>query len=164
MADPLSITAGIAGIAASALHGTRILLDDIHKIKDAPTVIETLESDIHQINLTLQSLQGIPEAQWKALGKAVEEQSETAIRTCTDSCAKFREDLNCWKGHSDSKKLSFRRRVNMSLIKESHIKSMSNQLRNHQGTLNILISMANLSVASHTITFPAIVCVMFAND
>ena len=46
MADPFSITAGIAGIAAPALHGTRILLDDLRKISDAPALVKALEGDI----------------------------------------------------------------------------------------------------------------------
>ena len=36
MADPLSITASVVGITVPALHGTRLLLDDLERLKDTP--------------------------------------------------------------------------------------------------------------------------------
>jgi hypothetical protein len=35
MADPLSIGAGVVGIIVPAVHGSRLLLDDIQSIIDA---------------------------------------------------------------------------------------------------------------------------------
>ena len=162
MADPFSITAGIAGIAAPALHGTRILLDDLRKISDAPALVKALEGDISTINLTLESLREIPEAQWEALGNATVEQSKTTIRTCTEACVKFKADLEQWKGKSKGGQLSFRGRLNVGFLRESQIKSMSGQLQKYQGTLSMVISMANLSVVSPMYAF-LVICVIFAN-
>ena len=46
MADPFSIGAGVVGIIVPALDGTRLLLDDLQCIIDAPRAIETLKEDL----------------------------------------------------------------------------------------------------------------------
>jgi hypothetical protein len=42
MADPLSITASAVGIIVPALHGTRLLLEDLQQLKDAPKTVKRL--------------------------------------------------------------------------------------------------------------------------
>ncbi len=59
MADPLSIAASVVGVAVPALHGTRLLLDDLQKLKDAPKSIRRLEEDVHSVEVTLTTLQTV---------------------------------------------------------------------------------------------------------
>ena len=44
MADPLSIGASVIGIIVLALHGSRLLLDDLQAIIDVPKALETLKN------------------------------------------------------------------------------------------------------------------------
>ena len=46
MADPLSITASAVGIIFPALHGTRLLLEDLQELKDTPKTIKRLTNDV----------------------------------------------------------------------------------------------------------------------
>lgn len=42
MADPLSIAASVVGVTVPALHGTRLLLDELQNLKDAPKAVKRL--------------------------------------------------------------------------------------------------------------------------
>lgn len=93
MADPLSIGAGVVGIIVPALHGSRLLLDDLQCIIDAPTAIETLKNDLCSVEMALTSLRAVKDVEWELLGDAVVKQSKAAIHSCTKACDLFRTDL-----------------------------------------------------------------------
>lgn len=57
--DPLSVTASVVSIAGVALHYVRLLKDDVEKIVDAPTAIESLKDNLHSIDQALASLQAV---------------------------------------------------------------------------------------------------------
>ena len=59
MADSLNIAASVVGVAVPALHGTRLLLDDLQKLKDAPKTVRRLEEDGHSIEMALATLQTV---------------------------------------------------------------------------------------------------------
>ncbi len=46
MADPLSVTASVVGIIGPALHGTRLLLEDLQQLKDVPKTVKRLVKDV----------------------------------------------------------------------------------------------------------------------
>jgi hypothetical protein len=46
MADPLSITAAVVGIATPAARGIRLILDGIQRIKDALANIKSLRNEL----------------------------------------------------------------------------------------------------------------------
>jgi hypothetical protein len=93
MADPLSITASIVGITVRALHGTRLLLEDLQQLKDAPKTVKRLVEDVHSVDTTLKLLQSVEDREWELLGISVTEQSKTTISSCTQACDLFRTDL-----------------------------------------------------------------------
>lgn len=53
MVDPLSIAASVVGIIVPALHGTRLLLNDLQKLKDAPKAVKRLVEDVHSVDTAL---------------------------------------------------------------------------------------------------------------
>jgi len=93
MANPLSITASAIGIIMPALHGTRLLLEDLQQLKDAPKTVKRLVEDVHSINTALKLLQSVEEREWDLLGVGIAKQSETTISSCTKACELFRADL-----------------------------------------------------------------------
>src|SRR5438045_6742016 len=96
MADPLSIGAGVVGIIAPALHGTRLLLDDLGCLIDAPRAIETLKENLCSVEMALTSLQAVKNVEWELLRNTVVEQSKATINSCTKACDMFRADLQRW--------------------------------------------------------------------
>ena len=146
MVDPLSITASIVGIVAPAMHVTRLLLDDLRKISDAPTSVAILTEDLVSMDKALQSLQGVTDAQWKSLGGSSVDGSKAVMNTCAKSCGIFRADIQKWTRNSNAGKLSWQDRANVGFFKQKRIASMSEQLRNCKTTLNAVVSIATLCV------------------
>jgi hypothetical protein len=56
MADPLSIAASVVGVTVPALHGTRLLLDDLQQIRDAPETVQRLKDEVRSVDMALTSL------------------------------------------------------------------------------------------------------------
>jgi hypothetical protein len=50
MADPLSIAAGIVDVNVPALDGTRLLIDVLQNINDAPETVERLKDDVRSVD------------------------------------------------------------------------------------------------------------------
>ena len=144
MADPLSIAASVVGITATALHGTRLLLDDLEKLKDAPKTVKRLADDVHSVDAALKLLQDVKDREWESLGTSVAEQSKTTISSSTQACDLFRTDLKRWTRHSEDGKLAWKDRANVGYFKQGQIKAMSEQLQNCKVTINTLVSIATL--------------------
>lgn len=144
MADPLSVAASVVGITVPALHGTRLLLDDLGKLKDAPKTIKRLADDVHSVDAALKLLQGIEDREWQSLGTTVAEQSKITISSCTQACDLFRTDLQRWTRHSEDGKLAWQDRANVGFLKQGQVKAMSEQLQNCKLTINSVVSIATL--------------------
>jgi hypothetical protein len=147
MADPLSIAASVVGVTVPALHGIRLLLDDLQSIKDAPDAIKGLKDDILSIDMALTSLQSVKDREWESLGRTVADEAKTVISTCERACEIFRANLQRWTGHSEDGKLSWRDRTKVGFFKQGQIKSMSEQLQSCKLTIISVVSIATLYVS-----------------
>jgi len=144
MAEPLSIAASVVGITVPALHGTRLLLDDLEKLKDAPKTVKRLLDDVHSVDTALKLLQGVEDREWESLGTSVAEQSKTTISSCTQACDLFRANLRRWTKHTEDGKLAWQDRANVGFFKQGQIKAMSEQLQNCKLSINSVVSIATL--------------------
>ncbi|KAF2804597.1 uncharacterized protein BDZ99DRAFT_425363 [Mytilinidion resinicola] len=151
MAEPLSIAASIAGVTVPALHGARLLLNDLQKIKEAPETIQRLEADIRSVDMALSLLRTVEDREWESLSADVAEESKTTISSCAIACEAFRSDLQRWIRHSKDGKLTWHDRANVGFFKQERIKTMSEQLQNCKRTINQVVSIATLySSIRHT--------------
>src|SRR5438045_9117825 len=116
MADPLAVAASVVGITVPALHGTRLLLDDLYRIKDAPEAVKSLKEDILSVDLALNSLQAVEDREWESLGGTIADESKAAITSCVRACDAFRTDLQRWTRHSADGKRSWQDRENVGLF------------------------------------------------
>ncbi|KAF1832259.1 hypothetical protein BDW02DRAFT_640929 [Decorospora gaudefroyi] len=151
MADPLSIAASVVGITAPALHGIRLLLEDLQQLKEAPKTVKRLLEDAHSVDASLKLLQGVEEREWDLLGPSVLEESKTTISSCTQACSLFRADLQRWTRHSEGGKLAWQDRTSVGFFKQGQIKAISEQLQNCKLSINSVVSIATLySSVRHT--------------
>jgi hypothetical protein len=148
MADPLSITASIVGIVGPALHGTRLLLEDLQQLKDAPKTVKCLVEDVRSVDTALELLQSVEKREWDLLGAGVAEKAETTISSSTQACNLFRTDLQKWTKHSEDGKLAWLDRANVGFFKKDQVKAMSEQLQSCKLAINLTVGVATLSVAS----------------
>ena len=144
MTDPLSITASVVGIIVPALHGTRLLLEDLQQLKDAPKIVKRLVEDVHSVDTALKLLQSVEDREWDLLGSGIAEQSKTTISSCTQAFDLFRTDLQRWTRHSDDSKLAWQDRVKVGFFKQGQIKAISEQLSNCKLTINSVVNIATL--------------------
>jgi hypothetical protein len=146
MAEPLSVAASIVGVTVPALHGTRLLLDDLQGIIDAPKTVESLKEDLLSVDLALKSLQAVHDSEWNSLGVTVADESKVAISSCTRACNTFRADLQRWTRHSGEGRLSWKDRANVGFFKQRQMKSTSEQLQACKLTINLVVGIATLYV------------------
>ncbi|KAL9082767.1 MAG: hypothetical protein Q9165_008789 [Trypethelium subeluteriae] len=152
MPDPLSTAAGVVGIAVPALHGIRLLLEDLEHFKNAPKTVKRLLEDVQSVNTSLQSLQRIEEREWDLLGASVAQELVTTISSCTRACDLFRTNLQHWTRHSDDGKLAWQDRTSVGFFKKGQVKAISEQLQNCKLSITSVVSLATFSVRHTHIT------------
>ncbi|RMZ67022.1 Cytochrome P450 [Pyrenophora seminiperda CCB06] len=152
MTDPLSITASVVGITVPALHGVRLLMEDLQQLKETPKTVKRLLEDVQSVETSLNLLQGVEERDWDLFGANVLEKSKTTISSCTQACSLFRTDLQRWTRHSEGGKLAWQDRTSVGFFKQGQIKAMSEQLQNCKLSINSVVSIATFSVRHTHIT------------
>lgn len=148
MADPLSVAGSIVSITVPALHGIRLLLDDLQQFKEAPKTVKRLTEEVRSVDTALKLLEGVEDREWNLLGTAVAKESKTTINSCTQACEEFRPQLQRWTRHSDDGKLAWRDRTSVGFFRQSQIKTMSEQLQSCKLAVNNIVSIATLYVAT----------------
>lgn len=146
MIDPISAGSNLIGIIVPAIHGTRLLLDDIGKIVQAPAKVTSLRDDLTSLEATLESLQAVEDEQWLFLGDKVLDHAKAVIATCDSACRIFNADLQRWTRRSQGGKLTWRDRANIGFFKESQVTAMSQQLQSCKITCANLVGIATLYV------------------
>jgi hypothetical protein len=144
MADSFSITASVTTIVILALDGTKLLLDDLLMIKDAPETVKHLQDGVRSVDMALNSLLALEYQDWESLGSSIAEKSKTTIGACTRACNQFRTDLQWWTRHSRDENLTRQDQANVGFFKQWRIKSISEQLHNYKLTINSILSIATL--------------------
>lgn len=106
MADTVSLDLGIAGVVGPALHVSRLLLNDLRDMKDAPKNIQVLSGSIDSLIRALTSVESIPDGEWASLGPSVIEDAESTISQSTATCQRFNEVIQGWTHRSQDGSLS----------------------------------------------------------
>jgi hypothetical protein len=144
MTEPLSIAASVVGITVPALHGVRLLSEDLQQLKEAPKTVKRLSEDVQSVETSLKLLQGVGEREWDLLSASVLDKSKATISSCTQACNLFRTDLQHWTRHSEGGKLAWQDRTSVGFFKQGQIKAMSEQLQNCKLSINSVVSIATL--------------------
>ena len=135
--------ATIVSLVVPALHITRLLLDDVKTIKDAPREIEDLAKDVESYAVCLELLSSVQQTEWESrLGADASDKTQKAIRSCEEACTEFRAKLTKWTEHSS--KLSRWRRFRMGFFEKEQIRTLQRNLQSGKSSLNDAITIANL--------------------
>jgi hypothetical protein len=144
MGDPFSVTAGVVGIVAPALHISRVLLNDLKSIKDAPDNIKTLTDNIDSLTMALTSVESIDDKEWKSLGPALIDNARATITTSTATCERFNADVQKWTKRSKDGSLSLLDRSMIGFFRQHHLISMSGEIQTCQIKITSVVSIATL--------------------
>jgi hypothetical protein len=151
MGDPLSVTAGVVGIVAPALHVSRLLLNDLKSIKDAPTNIKALTGNIDSLTMALTSVETIDDNEWRSLGPALIDNAKATITSSTATCERFSADVQRWTKRSKDGSLSFLDRSMIGYFKKIHLESMNGEIQTCQTKITSVVSIATLYVRPFSI-------------
>jgi hypothetical protein len=152
MTEPiLSTAAAIVGLIVPTLHITRILRNDVKRIRDAPQEIKDLSTDIDSYVDCLKLLQSVQQQEWDKLGAEAADKTQKAVRSREDACTGFHTQLKEWTKHSDPDgKQSRRDRFQIGFFEKEQIKGLQRQLQSGKASLNNTIAVAGLYVSLAT--------------
>lgn len=144
MADALSVAAGIVSLAVPALHGARVLLNDLEKIINAPDTVKRLKEEANSIIKDLSLLNDITESVWASLGANVADQSKATIQSCEEACDTIRTDILRWTKRSAGGKLSWLDRVKVGFFRDHQLQAYFDRLQTHKLSLQSTVGIATL--------------------
>lgn len=149
MIDPFAITAGVLGIAMSALHVARKLQELIDGIQGAPEAVKALSKDLH-------ALQGVLEA----LNNLLEDSRFTERHLCAEAMPALEPHLQNCTTTLDSIFMAIARHTKPSgdpkkskwsgfiwSFREKEILTLQNRLTTYKMSLDLALSVANLYVS-----------------
>ncbi|KAF1938391.1 hypothetical protein EJ02DRAFT_505432 [Clathrospora elynae] len=112
------------GITVPALHGIRLLQEDLQQLKEAPKTVKRLLEDVQSVDTSLQLLQGVEDREWDLLGASVVGDTGLDTRTAGN--------------------LAWQDRTSVGFFKQGQIKAISEQLQNCKLSINSVVSIATL--------------------
>ncbi len=145
MADPLSVTASVVGIATSALMSLQFLSTTIDNIKDAPDTIRNIKSDLLAVEPVLRSLDTAARSDGTQIVLSGEVKS--AIVNCDRACTDFQALLGRWMKHSSEEKTFWVDRWRVGLFGQERIKAFQGRLNDCKSTLTVALSTATVYVS-----------------
>ncbi|KAJ5825762.1 hypothetical protein N7474_002900 [Penicillium riverlandense] len=152
--DAFSVAAGTLSIVQAAVQSINTLIHDINAIKDAPTVIKDLRSELAAVRAILTVLDDArKDSKLDALNPAVIAALQVAVASCETACDRFGAKLKRWTRHSEDR-VHWRDRVRVGLFAEATIEALRKQLGCCKSTVNMAVGTAALltSAASNPIT------------
>lgn len=135
--DPLSITASAIGIVTFALQAVKLLNDDIHNIKNAPSTLRGASADLNALEPMLVALQDAAKQRQDLLAR--HRRMLLAVENCFDICKSFRQQLRAWSKEDTDGNLTVSSRVKMGLLGEERIKEFRGKLGDCKGTLTLIL-------------------------
>ncbi|KAF9763199.1 hypothetical protein IL306_003217, partial [Fusarium sp. DS 682] len=130
MADPLSVTASVAGILTTTIQGVTLLCNTIDNVRNAPESINGIRLQLQQLKLPLDRLD--TEIRGNETGLMLVPEIEGALASCQNACAEFNDSLLHWTRHSSDGKKSFIDNPNLTLARQQGMaKNLADQMMKH---------------------------------
>ncbi|KAF1809327.1 hypothetical protein P152DRAFT_403517 [Eremomyces bilateralis CBS 781.70] len=140
MPEPLSITAAVVGITATALQSVQFLAKTIDNIKDAPRTVKFISADLRAVESVLQDL----EVQADSPQPIQSKQIGPAVENCDRACKAFQLQVEHWMNRSKDDKMFWVSRWRVGLFGQERIKTFKGQLSDCKSTLSVALATATL--------------------
>ena len=141
MTDPLSVTASVAAIATTALGGVKFLHTTIGEIKDVPTALGNIRSDLQAVKPLLQKL--CTELEKEDSQVLLTDAIKGAVENCNSACSTFKEKLDHWMRHAAKYQAFWAEwadRARIGMFEQGTIKVFKGRLNDCKSTLNIALN------------------------
>ena len=145
MTDPLSITASVLAITTAAIASVKFLHTTIGEIKDAPTALRNIRSDLGAIEPVLQKLCTESESEGSQL--ILVNDIKGAVENCNSACSTFQRSLNHWMRHATRYKAFWAEwtdRVKVGILEQGTINVFKGRLNDCKSTLVVALSTSSV--------------------
>ncbi|KAK5077368.1 hypothetical protein LTR70_010306 [Exophiala xenobiotica] len=143
MPDPLSVTAGVVGIAAAAIHSIHKLKDCIKKISEAPETLRNITQDLSAVETVLERISSASEDSRlpdELKNLLINEKLKSVLKDCEKRCEKFQNTVDNWMKHSSNDKVFWWDKVRAGYFGEAKIKTFVAQLDAYKATITMALS------------------------
>jgi hypothetical protein len=147
MADPLSITASAVGITTAALGSIKLLYTTIGDIKNVPTALENIRSDLRAVELVLQKLRTALESQGPQM--ILFDNIKVAVENFNSACSTFQKTLDHWMRHATKHKTFWAEwtdQVRVGIFEQGTINVLKGRLSDCKSTLAVALNTSSTSV------------------
>ena len=145
MSDPLSITASVIGITTAAIGSVKFLHTTISDIKDVPTALRNIRSDLQAVEPVLQKLR--TELDREDSQMLLTDAIKGAVVNCNSACSTFKERLDHWIRHATKYKAFWAEwtdRVRVGIFEQGTINVFKGRLNDCKSTLNMALSTSSV--------------------
>jgi hypothetical protein len=141
MADPLSVSASIAGLITAGVKISQVLAQVISKARNAPKECRLVQLEVENIQTILGQLQlfllGIRRAARSRTSLILVDQVITTLATCVSTFSELDTFTEALKSDSDLNILDRLRWV----AKDGEIKEIFARLESHKNSLNLMLTI-----------------------
>ncbi|RGP62527.1 ATP-nad kinase [Fusarium longipes] len=133
--------ASIIGIVAPALHATRVIVDDIKAIKNAPRDLADLLESLELVQAAFRSVESVDKVVWEDLDAVILQLVQGTMKRAGDILETAEGKL---KKYKEKKRISMTDRGILGFWLKTDLKDISNQLQTCQGSITSLACIATL--------------------
>ena len=141
MIDPLSITASVVGITTAAIGSVKFLHTTIGDVKDVPTALGNIRSDLEAVEPVLQKLRAELESEDSQV--LLIDDIKGAVENCNSACSTFKNRLDHWIRHATKHKAfwaEWNYRVRIGIFEQGTINAFKGRLNDCKNTLIVSLS------------------------
>ena len=143
MGDALSVAASAIGVGTATLQSIQILKRTIEDVKNAPTAIANLRSDLNALEPVIRQLEQNAQSSNAAQTKDF---VGPALQNCDRACKSFHGQLDHWMRHSKTDKMFWLDRWKAGLFGGDRTQALRAQLGDCKATLTLALSTPRVYV------------------
>lgn len=145
MIDLVGFTAAVVGITTAAIGSVKFLYITIGDIKDVPTALENIRSDLQAVEPVLQNL--IINLERKDSQLLLTDAIKGAVENCNIACSTFKERLDHWMRYATKYKafwVEWTDRARVGIFEQGTINVFKGRLNDCKSTLNVALSTSSV--------------------
>ena len=145
MTDPLSITASVVAITTAAIGSVKFLHTTIGDIKDVPTALGNIRTDLEAVEPILQVLHTELESEDSQV--LLIDDIKGAVENCHSACTTFKKRLDHWMRHATKNKAFWAEwtdRLRVGMFEQGTINVFRGRLNDCKSTLNVTLNTSSV--------------------
>ena len=145
MTDPLGVTASVVAITTAAIGSVKLLHTTMGNIKDVPTALRNIRSDLQAVEPVLQKLR--TEVESGDSQAPLVDEIKAAVENCNSACSTFQQTLGYWMRHASKHKTFWAEwtdRVRVGILEQGTINVFKGRLSDCKSTLDVVLNTSSV--------------------